>query len=108
MKFGVFFKRILPFILTLTIGLVVASFFVSLTFPRPNFRLGSERRSHVHECKQLKQEVRELRRENRKLKRKLEKRSFNVSELDRLVPPVPPAPPRPMKEMKMTPMVSIQ
>ncbi|MBA2378386.1 MAG: hypothetical protein H0V76_02280 [Blastocatellia bacterium] len=109
MKFGVFFKRVLPFILTLAIGLVVTSFFVALTFP--SFKLGSERRSHVHECKRLKQEIRELRRENRRLNKKLEKpsRNFDVSELDRLVPapPAPPAPPRPVfKEMRMTPMAA--
>jgi cell shape-determining protein MreC len=64
-----FLKRILPFFLTFAFGLLIASFFVSIT---PNFKFqkrGWSRHQQYHQ--RLESENQRLRDENNLLKRKL-------------------------------------
>jgi cell shape-determining protein MreC len=91
-----FLKRILPFFLTFAIGLLIASFFVSIT---PNFKFekrGFSRHRQYHQ--KLEFENQRLREENNLLKRQLlEEQSLPpvpAVELRRLdsVSDVPPPP----------------
>lgn len=113
MQFIGIIKRAVPFVITLAVGLFIASFFVSLASPSFNgFRKNGE--SRWSKYRELKQENRRLRSENQRLrdqigelavpstwydksckKRKPKREDAFRSDLDRMVPP--PA----IKEMKM-------
>ena len=92
-----FLKRILPFFLTFAVGLLIASFFVSIASPSSfNF----PRRSHKYrEMHRLRMENQDLRKSNSELRRQLEdarrNSEFKLSwdgELPLEPPPPPPAP----------------
>lgn len=77
-----FLKRVLPFFLTFAVGLLIASFFVSIT---PNFKFEKRRWSkHRAYHYQLESDNQRLRQENEMLKRQLLEKDF--------VPSLPPAP----------------
>lgn len=89
-----FIKRFVPFFLTFAIGLLVASFFVSVAAPRFQFnRQDNHRRHHRLKCENEK-----LRLENQRLERQLAERKASETEfmgLDVPPPPMPPMPPPP-------------
>lgn len=113
MQFIGVIKRAVPFVITLAVGLFIASFFVSLAAPSFNgFRKNGE--SRWSKFRELKHENKRLRAENQRLleqvgelevrsyghgssckKRKPKREDAFRSDLDRMVPP--PA----IKEMKM-------
>lgn len=92
----VFIKRFAPFLLTFAVGLVVASFFVTVAAPSFQFK---NRSGKYKKFRYLKNENERLRRENDRLQRELAEREAINSEyefsLD--VPPPPPLPPMPRK-----------
>lgn len=88
-----FIKRFFPFLLTFGAGLLVASFFVTVSMPKFQFNKRGEWRNKNRYCKN---ENERLRRENERLKRELaEREAMNVSDEIMLleVPPPPPMPP---------------
>lgn len=95
-----FIKRFFPFLLTFGAGLLVASFFVTVSAPKFNFGKRYEGR---HKNRFYKNESERLKRENERLKRELaEKDAINSSDEIMLLevppppmPPMPPAPPKP-------------
>lgn len=81
-----FLKRILPFIITLTLGLFVASFFVSLM---PNFKFKKNRCGKRQEVKMLRHEKQQLELENQRLKERL----VEAEKMILLEAPIPLPPP---------------
>ena len=94
-----FIKRIIPFLATLTIGLFIASFFVTVAAPNLRFRRGMNKHQQYH--RRIESENQQLREENNRLKNRLaeaEKRDWVLdSDLDVPPPPPPVAPTMPMK-----------
>lgn len=88
----VFIKRFAPFLLTFAVGLVVASFFVTVAAPSFQFN----RSGKYKKFRYLKNENERLRRENDRLQRELaEREAINTEYEFRLdVPPMPPMPPK--------------
>ncbi len=84
-----FFNRVIPFILTFAVGLLVASFFVSVV---PSFKFKKNRCGKRHEMRNLSYENNRLRLENQRLQRKLDVTESMIL----LEAPVPPPPPRVM------------
>jgi hypothetical protein len=92
-------KRFVPFFLTFILGLFVASFFVSVGFPKINKfeRRGYHRHSEYncplrYERNNLRFELENLRRENERLRG--EKRlNFDIDIEEVPLPPIPPPPP---------------
>ena len=86
-----FLKRILPFFLTFSLGLLIASFFVSVAAPNFNFqRRGFNR--HREYDRRMEFENQQLREEKNRLKQQLlEQQNQNLSE-DFDVPAPPPLP----------------
>lgn len=103
MSYLAIFKRVIPFFLTFTAGLLIASIFIPIT--TPNFR-GFERGKRFH-YKQLKSENDRLYKENCRMKRELEalreidKQNWDSTTLKYSVPEIeveaPPAPRRPSR-----------
>ena len=102
MSYLAVFKRVLPFFLTFSAGLLIASIFVPIT--APNFNSGFNRRAKMREYRQLKLEVEQLRNENCRMERELqelreahaEQMSPNCDSVPAFDLPVPPpAPPAP-------------
>ena len=94
-----FTKRFFPFFVTFAAGLLVASFFVTISAPKFNFGKRGEGR---YKNRYYKNENERLRRENDRLRRELaEKDAINSSDeimlLDVPPPPMPPMPPAPPK-----------
>jgi hypothetical protein len=85
-----FFKRIIPFILTFAVGLIIASFFVNIA---PNFRFKKDSCGKRHNVKMLKQENKRLRWENEQLRNNRMDQSQDMYLSDELVPPPPPMAP---------------
>lgn len=108
----VFIKRVLPFFLTFSVGLFVASFFVTIAAPTFQFNRGWRRHQQYHRMMEF--ENQRLREENARLKAesqakvksfsgtykmdkdgtaRIEKMeaTFDVDALNDLVPPVSPA-----------------
>ncbi len=109
------FKRVIPFLLALGVGLFIASFFVSIAVPNfSGYRRGP---SKYREMKRVNWDVEELKREKCRLKDEVERLKSErreilantVEELDGLdlnaVPPPPPPPVVKLKEMKMKTVV---
>ncbi len=110
MQFIGIIKRAVPFVITLAVGLFIASFFVSLAAPSFD-GLRKNRSGNWSKYREMKHENKRLRAENQRLLGELEVRSYDhgssckkrkpkredafKSDLDRMVPP--PA----IKEMKM-------
>lgn len=92
-----FIKRILPFFLTFTVGLFVASFFVTIAAPSFRFQSrGWNRHQQYH--RQMELENQRLQEENYRLERKLadsNSQDYLPSDLKYNVPPPPPLPPMP-------------
>jgi hypothetical protein len=88
-------KRLLPFFATFALGLLVASFFVTIAAPK--FRFGNrwnKQREH-RECRFTeRQEWKEERRQKRYERRVRQNAEFN-RDLNELVPPPPPIAPAP-------------
>ena len=90
-------KRVLPFFLTFAGGLLVASFFVSVT--APNFAFGG-RGVRFSRCERMQSDYYDLKRENERLQRELDAArqnpvNFDFDGLNDAVPAVPVAPPPP-------------
>ncbi len=89
------FKRIIPFVLTFTAGLFIASFFVSIVPNFSNWR-ESRRANHCREHNKMRLTIADLERENKELKRRVAESETFLN----AVPPVelkehrPPAPPK--------------
>lgn len=98
-----FLKRALPFFLTFSLGLVAASFFVTVAAPNFNFKKRNHRYCREYrENNRLRTENESLRRNNESLKRQLEEnelKTIQTFELD--VPPPPPPAPRVRPNNKM-------
>lgn len=90
-------KRLVPFFITLAIGLFIASFFVDLA-PRP-FAFGEGRRGRRRDYQELQMQYLQEREKNERLQQQLDELRQNpinlthvengVSDID--VPPPPPA-----------------
>ena len=101
MSYLAVFKRVLPFFLTFSAGLLIASIFVQIT--APNFNSGFNRRAKMREYRQLKLEVEQLRSEKCRMRRELqelrqaqaEQMSPNWDSVPAFDLPVPPPPPAP-------------
>lgn len=94
-----FLKRTLPFFLTFALGLLVASFFVTIAAPNFNFKKRNHRCREFRENNRLRMENESLRQNNESLKRQLEDNQVETIpafELD--FPPPPPAPPAPRRK----------
>lgn len=103
-----FLKRALPFFLTFSLGLLVASFFVSIAAPRFNFQRRNHRCRDYRENSRLRMENQNLRQDNESLRRQLEEnelKTITTFELDVPPPPPPrldnPKPPPPMRPNKL-------
>ncbi len=107
-----FFKRIVPFFLTLSVGLFIASFFV--TVAAPSFQFNNRARRHREYHRTMEFENQRLREENARLKAESQIKfdkfsatfemneggqfkqvgnaevSFDADSLENLVPPPPP------------------
>ncbi len=92
----VFIKRVLPFFLTFTVGLFIASFFVSIAAPKFEFNRGWRKHRQYH--RMMKVENQRLKEENSHLKKQLADKDLQDLNnrdfyLDYAVPPPPPIPP---------------
>lgn len=90
-------KRFVPFLATFALGLLIASFFVSVAAPQFRFGRGFRHREHD---RQMQLENQRLQEENLRLKQQnievVVDQDENVDgELREAVPPVPPMPPAP-------------
>jgi hypothetical protein len=93
-------KRVAPFFIALTLGLFVASFFVSLAFPSLPVNRGWKSHREYHH--RMESEIQRLKAENCRLRkqaaeRRTERRAkrhnrIEASGINDLVPPPPPIP----------------
>lgn len=95
-------KRFVPFFAAFALGLLIASFFVSVA--APNFRFGREMR-HRDFDRQMQSENQRLREENFRLKQQGAENSVRQNadfsgDVDELVPPPPPLPPVAPRRLK--------
>lgn len=98
-------KRIAPFLLTFSIGLLIASFFVTVAAPNFQFRRSGFKRHREYD-REREMRLSDLERENNCLKKRMadmEKQRDWVLESDLDVPPPPPAPVAPTMSMKSVP-----
>ncbi|MEZ5428399.1 MAG: hypothetical protein R2747_19170 [Pyrinomonadaceae bacterium] len=94
-------KRAVPFILTFTVGLLIAGLFISIS--APSFRGKRNWKKHREYHRRLESENYRLRVENCRMRKQMaemerQKRTEEILELKRLdldVPPPPPLPPAP-------------
>jgi len=84
-----FFKRIIPFIIALALGLFVASFFVSLS---PNLKFKKNRCGKQHDARTLRYEKQRLELENQRLKQRLEESERMILLEAPAPPPIPSIP----------------
>lgn len=93
------FKRVVPFLLTFTVGLFIASFFITIAAPS----FGGGRRFRAREWRNLQVEVQELKNERSRLKQEIEtlkderreiwgSKLAEGSSIENFVPPPPVAP----------------
>ena len=88
-------KRVAPFLLTFSIGLLIASFFVTVAAPNFQFKRNGFKRHREYD-REREARLSDLERENNCLKKRLsetEKQRDWVLEGELNVPPPPPAPP---------------
>lgn len=86
-------KRIIPFAAALTLGLFVASFFVTVSAPRFNFKRNYDNRGYKNK--------RSLERDNQRLQEQIRQQQLRIEELETIqtadfesrFEPVPPPPP---------------
>lgn len=89
-------KRIVPFVLTLALGLFIASFFVTLTFPK--IRKFERRYEYRHECRhscRMHRKIERQREQEREWQRKLDELKLDSEMNVTKVPPVAPMPVKP-------------
>ncbi len=99
-----FFKRVIPFIGAIAVGLFITSLFITVAAPSFNFKKRNWNKHHQYH-KKIERENYRLKMENSRLERKLNKleRQKNVGEIYELremdfdVPPVPLTPIAPAK-----------
>jgi hypothetical protein len=95
MNFVSIIKRAAPFVLTLTVGLFIASFFVTVAAPNFSFPKRNWKNKHREYDRRIEFENRQLREENSRLKNRLnevEKRDWVLdAEINDI--PAPPQPP---------------
>jgi hypothetical protein len=96
-----FLKRALPFLLTFSLGLLVASFFVTIAAPSFNFKKRNHRCREYRENYRLRMENESLRRSNDSLKRQLEVDELKTIRAFDLDVPPPPPPPKVKPNVKM-------
>jgi len=82
-----FFKRVAPFFLTFSLGLFIASFFVTIAAPSFQFKRGFNRHREYH--RKLEFENQRLREENSLLKRQVADKRNSDLEMILDVPPPP-------------------
>ena len=95
-----FLKRALPFFLTFSVGLLVASLFVTVAAPNFNFKKRGHRCREYRENSRLRTEIDNLRRDNELLRQQVVDADNGVKTIyirpdfdsDVLPPPPPPAP----------------
>lgn len=75
MQYTGFIKRFLPFALTFAAGLFIASFFVTIGFPKFGAR---HRERRQNEVRALRNEVEQLRKEKYDLRRQLEEKQNKI------------------------------
>ncbi len=98
MSLKIFVKRIAPFLLTFSVGIFIASFF--MTIAAPSFRVNFEgRRNHRNYDCQRERELRRLQEENMRLREQNADSDFDNADFQELKfavppPPMPPAPPK--------------
>lgn len=100
MKFTCVLKRFIPFAAALTLGLFVASFFVTIGAPR----LRSGHTKHRHSHREMKMENQRLRQENEMLRQRLAELDENPAATEHTfrferpvaVPPTAPVAPVPV------------
>lgn len=105
----VFIKRVLPFFLTFSVGLFIASFFVSIAAPNFQFRRNFRKHRQADQAREAR--IQQLSEENSRLKRELSEkdRQYNLDYAldgynDFVVPPPPPMmPPAPPVRLKVAP-----
>ena len=88
-------KRFAPFFITLTLGLFIASFFVTIAAPRFNFK----RNRAMRQCR----EMQALRYENQRLRQELQNqqmRNVEVRGMDETFNDLVPPPPATVKRIK--------
>lgn len=96
-----FLKRVLPFFLTFALGLLIASFFVTVAVPNFKFqKRGSWGNKHRQYHQRIESENQRLREENNLLKRQLIEKQTTMTIPDgigdgELILEVPPAAPQP-------------
>lgn len=95
MNFVSIVKRVAPFVLTLAVGLFIASFFVTVAAPNFQFKRGMSKHRQYH--RRIEAENQRLREENLRLKNQIstmeaEKRDWVLEEPVNL--PEPPAVPK--------------
>ena len=89
-----FIKRLVPFLLTFAVGMLVASFFVTISAPKFQFKRGWKHRDYHrlrYENKMQKERIRQLERELN------EQRFGDIKSIELNVAPLPPMPPPPPK-----------
>jgi hypothetical protein len=104
MNFIAVVKRVAPFVLTLAIGLFIASFFVTVAAPNFQFKRSNFKRHREYD-RQREARINDLEKENDCLKRKMaemEKRDWVLGTVE--VPMNPPAPPAPVVPMRTVPL----
>lgn len=92
----VFVKRVLPFFLTFSIGIFIASFFVSIA--APSFQLPNRDWRRHQQCDRMREfQNQRLNEENSRLRRQLADKDLQDAndrdDVDFAVPPPPPMPP---------------
>lgn len=97
-----FLKRVLPFFLTFAVGLLIASFFVSIT---PNFKFQKRGWNNKHRQyhQRIESENMRLREENNLLKRQLEVKQIMINapiEAIEFEPVADAPPPLPLKPVR--------
>jgi hypothetical protein len=93
-----FLKRFLPFFLTFVLGLFIASFFISVGFPKVNVERRGWKRHSSYSCPtryerdSLRYQIDSQRRENERLRDELRfSRELEINAVP--LPPIPPPPP---------------
>lgn len=109
MNFVSIIKRVAPFVLTLAVGLFIASFFVTVAAPTFKFNRGVNKHRQYH--RRIEAENQRLREENLRLKNQMtemEKRDWVLDEAPPrvIVPAAPEAPQLNVVPMKTVPYKS--
>jgi hypothetical protein len=91
-------KRVAPFLLTFSIGLLIASFFVTVAAPNFQFRRSGFKRHREYD-REREARIGDLERENNCLKKRLaemeRQRDWVLDEVEPASVPAPPLPPAP-------------